>query len=423
MTTPTTPTATPKPSLRLFIEEFVRFFDGEPISLKWLQEKVAPPDRAWVKELGSGIFRKLELVHRIVAASCHRPLEQVDPYLRAILLVSAYRVYYMQTPDYAVVGDAHALCRRPDEKTFINGVLRNLTQYRKTEAHFAYKGKDTILRTMLNESYPEWFVADLAQERPDDFEALLHQMNQPQRITGYLNNTLIPVDGLTAFLAEGGAVISPGGFVALNHFGVTALDRVLDIAAAPGTKSLWLAQQQPALLVASDVDLPRLRPMRSEAERLNRTAPLLCIADGKLLPFEPCSFSRVLLDVPCSGTGVIGKHPEGKYTKNRELIERYAALQPTLLDDAFRMLAPGGLLCYSTCSLFQSENDRQIERLLAQEPTARLALPEELRFQNIAEELRDAVARSIEKTAYGFFVNPAVAGLPGFYWSYITKGA
>jgi 16S rRNA (cytosine967-C5)-methyltransferase len=152
--------------------------------------------------------------------------------------------------------------------------------------------------------------------------------------------------------------------------------RVLDACAAPGGKTLHIAQRTPDLaeLVAADEDPLRLRRVRQNLERAGRDA-LLLTADLRERPesLAPGHFDRVLVDAPCSGSGVIRRHPDIKLLRRPEDIPAFAATQRKILRTAFELLRPGGRLIYCTCSVLPNENERVVEAFLAGEPRAAAA--------------------------------------------------
>jgi 16S rRNA (cytosine967-C5)-methyltransferase len=152
--------------------------------------------------------------------------------------------------------------------------------------------------------------------------------------------------------------------------------RVMDACAAPGGKTGHLLEHTPDLaeLVAIDVDAGRVGRIQENLERLGRKA-LVQVADVR----DPAAFwdgrpfDRILVDAPCSSTGVIRRHPDIKLLRRATDIPSFVAVQEQILRSAFSMLASGGRLVYCTCSVMPAENEEVVERLLATEPSARVA--------------------------------------------------
>jgi 16S rRNA (cytosine967-C5)-methyltransferase len=191
--------------------------------------------------------------------------------------------------------------------------------------------------------------------------------------------------------------------------------RVLDACAAPGGKTLHIAQRTPDLgeLVAADDDPLRLARVRENLERAGREA-LLLTADLTSRPpsLEPASFDRILVDAPCSATGVIRRHPDIKLLRRSGDAAGFAATQARILATAFELLRAGGRLVYCTCSVLPAENEDVVRAFLAGHPAAALApWPEEL-----------ARPPGLLDRAPGWQLLPGnEAGTDGFYYACLTR--
>jgi 16S rRNA (cytosine967-C5)-methyltransferase len=149
--------------------------------------------------------------------------------------------------------------------------------------------------------------------------------------------------------------------------------RVLDACAAPGGKTCALLEREPSLqLLALDQDAKRLLRVHENLDRLGLQAEVRCSELGQDLTLAPASFDRILLDVPCSATGVIRRHPDIKLLRSEAETSALVARQSALLERAWTLLAPGGYLLYSTCSVLKAENSDQITSFLGRFPEARL---------------------------------------------------
>jgi 16S rRNA (cytosine967-C5)-methyltransferase len=189
--------------------------------------------------------------------------------------------------------------------------------------------------------------------------------------------------------------------------------RVLDACAAPGGKTGHLLESTPDLdLVAVDVDEDRVALIRQNLDRLKRHAKVE-IADirGPLASSERV-FDRILVDAPCSSTGVIRRHPDIKLLRRASDVAAFAATQEKILRSTFRMLAPGGRLLYCTCSVLPAENEEVVSRLLADEPSARVA----------AMPPAVALAPGALDRKLGIQLIPgSQAGTDGFYYACVEK--
>jgi 16S rRNA (cytosine967-C5)-methyltransferase len=229
----------------------------------------------------------------------------------------------------------------------------------------------------------------------------------------------IPVAALPGF-AEGRISVQDAG----AQFAAWLLDakaghRVLDACAAPGGKSAHILQRTPGIeLLAVDDDASRLSLVASTFERIGTAASrartrLADLADPKALADER-AFDRILVDAPCSATGVIRRHPDIKLLRRPEDGARFAALQRRILANCFSKLAPGGKLVYATCSVLPEENDEVVQAFLAATPAARglpwpphLALPEGALRREVGVQLVPA---------------PGQASTDGFYYACLVRG-
>jgi len=189
--------------------------------------------------------------------------------------------------------------------------------------------------------------------------------------------------------------------------------RVLDACAAPGGKTAHLLESTPDLdLVAVDVDEDRVALIRQNLERLKRNAKVEIADIREPLASSGRLFDRILVDAPCSSTGVIRRHPDIKLLRRASDIAAFAATQEKILRSTFRMLAPGGRLLYCTCSVLPAENEEVVGRLLADEPSARVA----------AMPPAVALAPGALDRKLGIQLVPgSQAGTDGFYYACVEK--
>jgi 16S rRNA (cytosine967-C5)-methyltransferase len=199
----------------------------------------------------------------------------------------------------------------------------------------------------------------------------------------------VPVERLPGFENGEASVQDAAAQLAAVLLDVPTGAHVLDACAAPGGKAAHLLERTPDLtLVALDADPQRLDRVRANFARLGLTGAIVCgDAAAPRTWWDGTAFDRILLDAPCSATGVIRRHPDIRLHRTPEDIERLAAGQARLLDALWPLLAPGGKLLYVTCSILPEENHRQIARFLAREPAAR-AVP--LRHPALAQARTDA---------------------------------
>ena len=331
--------------------------------------------------------------------------------IHALLVAAAYQIEYSRDAPPLVVNlavDAARMLGQPRAAGLVNAVLRRLV--RERESLFARTDADPAARV----AHPRWLVDALAAAWPDQYQRILQANNDHPPMVLRLNTRRRALAAYLGDLTAAGlageplswTAAQPGGSVAvvLEHpVGIGALPgfkegwvsvqdsaaqlapalletqpgmRVLDACAAPGTKTSHLLESAPGPieLTAVDIDGGRLGRVEENLRRLGLTARLVA-ADVR----DPESFwdgkpyDRILVDAPCSGTGVIRRHPDIKLLRREDDVTSFAQTQLEILRAAFRLLAPGGRLVYATCSVLPAENEGLVGRFLEEEPRARAA--------------------------------------------------
>ncbi|MGH8985922.1 MAG: 16S rRNA (cytosine(967)-C(5))-methyltransferase RsmB [Acidimicrobiia bacterium] len=339
-------------------------------------------DRAFVTDLVYGTLRRRRALDHALAPVLDRPIDALDPPVRAALRLGAYQLTAGIPPHAAVGETVEAIPRRA--RPLVNAVLRKLAA---AGPPWPEPGGEEPSAIGVRLSYPDWIVERLMRDLGrEDALAVLAAGNDPAPVT------LRPHPGRTsaAALAEElaqlpGASVGHGrldiGAVVVRGVGdlgrvpavaegratpqdeasqvvVTALDPgpgdvVLDACAAPGGKATAAAERvgDAGLVVAADVHAGRLGLVRRAADRLGLMTVQTVVANGRALPVRPGACDRVLVDAPCSGLGVLRRRPEARWRIQPEVVGELAGLQRALLRDAARALRPGGILVYSVCTL------------------------------------------------------------------------
>jgi 16S rRNA (cytosine967-C5)-methyltransferase len=364
-------------------------------------------DLALCRELVFGTVRWLRRLDIVIEAASGRRLRQVDRRLLAPLRLGVYQLLFLdRVPPYAAVNEAVAEGRRragARAAGFVNGVLRRIAERPVLDAWPVESG-DPAVHLALAASHPDWLVRRwLARWGADATRELLTANNAPRALQLLAFADRGGPAALAAGLAEEGIETEPSGLSELGlvvrrgspftsrAFGrgdfylqdsasqvaawmprPRAGERVLDLHAAPGGKSFALLAAEPSVrLVAADRSPSRLRRLRANQQRLGRPFPVL-VGEGSAPPFAPASFDRVLLDLPCSGTGTIRQHPELKWRLSGREIERLARQGRLLLEAAAPLARRGGLVVVVTCSLEPEENEEMVDGFLADHPGYRL---------------------------------------------------
>jgi 16S rRNA (cytosine967-C5)-methyltransferase len=408
-------------------------------------------DRAAIRAVTLGTLRWYLRLLPAVTAIIERPGRSLAAELRALLVVAAHQVEYSRNKPEASVDaavDAARVLGQPRASGLVNAVLRRFVRQR--DALFAPLDSDLATAT----AHPAWLVEQLERAWPDLTRPVLDGNNAHPPLVLRVDRSRETIDAYLAELAEAGcpghALAWAGAAVALDQarpvdaipgfregrvsvqdagaqLAAPLLDarggmRVLDVCAAPGGKTVHLLENTPDLaeLVAIDIDAARLERVAENLARSRRQARLAVLdarelsatstAPGGVLAGAP--FDRVLVDAPCSSTGVIRRHPDIKLLRRAADIEAFVALQLEILRGAFQVLAPGGRLLYCTCSLLPAENERLMASFLGSEALAQQApMPA---AQELAPGARDC--------AIGVQLLPgAAAGTDGFYFACLEK--
>lgn len=370
-----------------------------------------PRDRALCEAICFEAVRWLPRYEFWVARLLERPLPRAANRIHGLLLAGIAQLDAMQLADYAAISataEAARTLRQPRLVGLVNAVLRRFL--REREALHAAAQADVE----ATHAHPRWLIDALQRDWPQDHSALLQNNLEQAPMFLRVNLRRLERPAYLAKLQDAGIEasadqIAPAALRLMRPVAPTTLpgwqegeisvqdlsaqlaapllqaepgQRVLDIGAAPGGKTAQILETFRELdeLVALDVDQARLARVESTLARLRLAAT--CIAGDGGQPeswWDGRAFDRILLDAPCSATGVIRRQPDIKWHRRADDIPALTAQQARLLDAAWPMLRPGGRLVYATCSVLRDENDRQIDAFLARTPSAQpLPLPEAL---------------------------------------------
>jgi 16S rRNA (cytosine967-C5)-methyltransferase len=344
-------------------------------------------DRAFVTDLVYGTLRARRRLDDRLATHLRRPLDELDPPVRAALRLGAYQLEAGVAP-HAAVGETVAVTP-PRARGFVNGVLRSLSA---TGPPFPTADEPGVAL-----SYPDWIVERLTTDLgADDARAALEAQNEVPVLTLRPNPLRTGPAALAAELTASGASVLPGRLVpdavGVRGAGDTAVlasvrdgratpqdeasqavvalvdaqpgDRILDVAAAPGGKATALGERVgDGLVVALDIHPGRLRLVGDATRRLDLTTVRSVLADGRHPPVQPARMDRVLVDAPCSGLGVLRRRPEARWRVGEPTAE-LVDLQAALVLAAAPTVRPGGRLLYSVCTLTAVETTGVAARVL-----------------------------------------------------------
>ncbi len=407
-------------------------------SLPPLLDKVEPRDRGLAQDLAFGAARWQPRLALIAEKLLQKPFKAADRDVEALLLIGLYQLFYTRIPAHAAIGETVACVdklKKSSLKGLLNAVLRNAQ--RDGETIIASLDRDPVLHT----AHPRWLQKRLKADWPEQWQAICAANNAHPPLMLRVNRRLGSRDDYLAELRRVGFEAEPctfsrDGIRLLQPCEVTTLpgfaegrvsvqdeaaqlaaelldlapgQRVLDVCAAPGGKTCHLLEAEPELagVLAVDLEEKRLARVRENLQRLGLDAQLIA-ADGRdtQLWWDGQAFQRILLDAPCSATGVIRRHPDIKLTRQADDIAALAQLQGELLDALWPTLEVGGVLLYATCSVLPAENSDTIAAFLARTPGAR--------------ELDIAGPFGL-KSAHGRQLLPQIDGHDGFYYAKLIK--
>ncbi|MGB9428566.1 MAG: 16S rRNA (cytosine(967)-C(5))-methyltransferase RsmB [Gammaproteobacteria bacterium] len=368
---------------------------------------LAKRDASLVRELCYGTLRFLPRLEFWVSQLLEQSLKDRDRDIQALLVLGLYQLTEMRVPAHAAVqesAEAARLLHKPWAVKLVNAVLR---RFQREQVQFQ---SDLPRHAAAYYAHPDWLIERIQASWPDDWQGILEANNARPPLTLRVNRRATTRDGLLAEFAAAGigaqacefseaglTLAKPLDVETLPGFGagkfsvqdeaaqlaaqlldIHAGMRVLDACAAPGGKTCHVLEHCPgAQVLALDNDAPRVQKIHQNLQRLGLAAEVK-VADATRPQdwWDRRPFERILLDAPCSATGVIRRHPDIKIRRRPQDIAAATALQGRLLTALWPLLARGGKLLYATCSVLDEENARQAQTFLAAHPDAR---PVELR--------------------------------------------
>lgn len=410
-----------------------------PDALTAHQSALADPrEQALLQEISYGVTRWWWRLDATISQLLDKPLKAKDGDIKHLIMAGIYQLDYMRIPDHAAVAETVNACtdlKKTWAKKLVNGVLRNYQ--RRSEAI----NRQLAQQPDIDCSHPRWLLQELKAAWPDQWPQIVDANNtrppmvlrvNVQKTTrdDYLQQLRARDIQAQAFafndcgvqLAQPAAVQKLPGFddglvsvqdgaaqLAADLLQLEAGQRVLDVCAAPGGKTAHILERQPALaqLVAVDIDGARLAKVDENLQRLGLSATL--VAGDAQAPddwWDGRRFDRILLDAPCSATGVIRRHPDIKQLRRAADVAQLVNLQHNILTTVWSLLESGGMLLYATCSVLPQENQEQIRQFVA---------------SNRDSQLKPIAAQWGTNQPAGRQILPGQHGMDGFYYACIHK--
>ncbi|EKO3488648.1 16S rRNA (cytosine(967)-C(5))-methyltransferase RsmB [Vibrio fluvialis] len=404
------------------------------MALPAAQQNIRPRDHALLQEICYGALRYLPRLESIANALMDNPLKGKQRVFHHLILVGIYQLSFMRIPAHAAVGEtvegAQDL-KGPRLRGLINAVLRNYQRNQEqldaqAVSHNAGKyGHPSWLLKLLKNAYPQqweaiveannskapmWLRVNHQHHDRDAYQALLNNENIDSSVHSQAEDALklaapCDVTKLPGFEKGWVSVQDAAAQLSLHYLQPQDGELILDCCAAPGGKTAHILERtQGSEVVAIDCDDTRLKRVHDNLKRLNLSAKVVC-GDARYPQewWQGSQFDRILLDAPCSATGVIRRHPDIKWLRRAEDIAALAELQREILDAMWQQLKPGGTLVYATCSITPQENVLQVKDFLARTSDAQL----------VGSELDNP----------GRQILPGEEDMDGFYYAVLTKQA
>jgi len=397
-----------------------------------------PRDKSLAREISYGVMRwypRLEFISKLLL---NKPLKTKDTDILSLIYVGLYQLMFLRIPDHAAISatvESAKKMQKPWACELVNAILR---RYQRESLSIAGKINDS---DVAHYAHPNWLITKLREQWPDHWQTILESNNQYPPLHLRLNPGHLSREQYLQDLQQAGIEARPGdlvqtgisitnpinvedipgfkvGHISVQDYGAqlaaTLLDagagqRVLDACAAPGGKTAHIHERTPDLheLVAVEVDEERITLLRNTIDRLNlKVTTVHADVCDTASWWNGVPFDRILLDAPCSATGVIRRHPDIKYLRTPEQMPIFTATQCRMLESLWPLLKPGGRLVYVTCSMFREEGDAQIE--------------------TFANKYDDTLFDKIEaewgiESHYGRHTIPGYDDSDGFYYAAVTK--
>ncbi len=398
-------------------------------------------DQRFIRELCFGTLRYYYRLEPISKQLLHKPIPEKHLDVFCLLLIGLYQIIYLRTPTYAAIS-ATVEAAKKLKKNWATGLLN------KTLRVFCDKQDEILIEVDKDPgakyAHPQWLTGKIKKAWPDHWQQILTANNHQAPMAIRTNPALTTTQDYLALLTKAGIeaelinslpfaiqLKSPCAVNQLPSFdkGYCYIQdaagqyvapllqlaphmRVLDACAAPGSKTTDIASTEPQLekLVAIDVDKNRVQKIKENIDRLQLSEHKIQLISANAVEIDSWwdkkPFDRIIIDAPCSATGVIRRHPDIKLLRLPEDIENQAKLQFDLLNNLWALLKPDGLLLYTTCSILREENEKNIDAFLNKHLDAKvcpISVPNAIPLK------------------HGVQLLPTANGPDGFYYALLSK--
>lgn len=405
-------------------------------------QSLSPKDKSFAQAICYGVCRYYFSLDAHISKRLQKKLKEKDYDIYAVLLSGCYQLLHMRTPEHAAISSSVETCRRLKKVwacKLVNAILRNIQRSKKDEQ--AWQEEVENFSNEQKAEHPSWLIEKLQKNWPEnhtriiqannlqapmclrlnpeinssDYQAELSKIEidseqcelapQALRLTKAVNFETLPQveEGLVSVQDEAAQL-------AAHILSPKQGEYILDACAAPGGKTCHLLELAEAEVLALDIDAQRCEKIEENLERLNLQAAIQ-VADAADTQswWDKREFDAILLDAPCSATGVIRRHPDIKLLRRDTDIAQLVKTQKNLLENLWSILKPGGRLLYATCSVLKQENEQQIEQFLKQQSTAK-SVTIDVKLADNAQQLK-----------HGLQIFPMQHGPDGFYYALLEK--
>jgi len=415
------------------------------------QTDVANEHIPLLKELCFGVCRQYPTLNSVALSLLAHPFEEKDTDLYATLLLGLYQLTYMNTPDHAAVHETVEACRllKKDWATkLMNAVLR---RYQREE-HEILDNLSSMPSIEYNQ--PKWLVKRINKHWPDDLEQIIEASNTHPPMCIRVNESRVSRETYQKMLKDKGIESEAGKFstsalylqiavrvgqlpnfeegfasvqdeaaqLSAHILSPKSGEKILDACAAPGGKTGHLlekgnnSENEGVELTAVELEPWRMEKIESNLERLGYSAHLICADAGDLDAWwEGEQFDKILLDVPCSATGVIRRNPDIKINRKPADINELVVIQREILTQVWKTLKPGGFMLYATCSFMPEENEYQVNQFLETQLDAN-----EVKLNTLNNDAK--IEWGIE-VSHGRQMFPTLESHDGFYYCLLQKAS
>ena len=361
------------------------------VNKKSLSDDIFPvdyDDLSYAKSLTFGSIRFYHHLNDVITPRLKRPLEKKNLDIHCLLILGAYQLIHSDTPVHAAINETVGVAEiigKPWAKGFINAILRDIDRDRE------------IIENTKHYSHPSWMIKKLKQDHPKNFQEILIENNKKAPMTIRVHPSIQRNDYQKQLqkinILSQSSTIAPQALILNDAISVTKLpgfengscyvqdtsaqlaaqlispkigELILDACSAPGGKATHLAELCPkATIIALDSDRQRLSKVQENLDRFKNHNITIQQGDARDQEWwDGKLFDKILLDAPCSSTGVIRRHPDIKLLKKPKDISQITKTQSLILGNLWELLKPGGLLLYATCSVLKDENVHQISQFL-----------------------------------------------------------